>query len=812
MTHKMQSKLLLLLGILAMGTVQADYYWNSSGIDFADPSCWDSSGGNCVFGGYGTALRETGEGGTLCTFSKAESITPPAGLWVETRDSTVSVIWRKADNATDDAGLTVKGKITVGTGLKGDLVIKSGTFSCSGDFYVTDGTSSSTLDIEKEASLSSGGECVFVTGKGGEATVTLNGGRFLPRKLWIGSRFDKTADACSATFTMNGGYLQTNNGDDIVVGGHNNATGKFLMNGGEVRCGKQFFVPWRGNGVLIMKGGDIYIPAAYDLTICQESSSVSSDVQLYGGLIHTDKLVIQNNGTSKNLLVDGGGFAPVSNKADWLASVTIPVGEQGIVLDTDGFDATLAATLEPKVEGGFVKVIKKGAGTLTLPMFPENYLLSIEEGMVKLPTGATLEEGAVTTAEQGAVVVDPNAEDAEAVLLRIKDANASALTIYVTGCEKVLTTDEETGDTLVKAGASFKVDGEPCTWLGTYSTKWNDLRNWSWSRVPADNEPITIPAGKTVYRDFAWTPNGDARITGAGEIVMAKAPLTINWTGYFGGFEGTLTIQEGCYVWDSCGLHGEGGDVSSGFGNSTTVRLAGGCISRFGSKGGTNNEHVYNFEVVEGTVNEAYNYESRDSKGGCNVNFRKGIRGGGKLSFASSFRTVTFNDNFSNFTGELELRGYQYAFSSFQNGTCRVKAGANLTTTTMAVGSPATFLVEGDVSWVNYTIAAQGTFGGGANTKVASIAFDPESKFSFIDNGALSDTTQEYVGFTSKQPITVLPKIVQNLKTPKGLWKVYVRENTTTSTDETTGETTTTVDSYSLCAGFNAYGFMIYIR
>ena len=181
------------------------------------------------------------------------------------------------------------------------------------------------------------------------------------------------------------------------------------------------------------------------------------------------------------------------------------------------------------------------------------------------------------------------------------------------------------------------------------------------------------------------------------------------------------------------------------------------------------------------------------------MNFRNGIRGGGKLSFASSFRTVKFYDDFSNFTGELELSGYQYAFSSFQNGTCRVKDGANLATTTMAVGSPATFLVEGDVSWVNDTIAAQGTFGGGANTKVASIAFDPESKFSFIDDGALLDTTQEYVGLTSTQPITVLPKIVQNLKTPKGLWKVYMRENTTTSTDEASGETTTTVDLFPLC-------------
>lgn len=802
MRKTMRCQLILLSGVLVAGALQADRYWTCNGIDFADAASWQNTSGNWVFGGHGPALKETGEGGVLCTFSKAVRVAE--GLWVETQNENLSVIWKKADDATDDAGLTVGQNLTIGTGMLGHLVVKSGTYTAGGELYVANGTSVSSLSIEAAASLSSMGECVFALGKNAQVDVQLNGGRFMPSKLWIGSRYNATADACSATFTMNGGYLETKAGNDIVVGGNNNATGAFIMNEGEVRCGKQFFVSWRGNGSLTMKGGDIYIPAAYNVSMCGDGGAVSSDVKLYGGRIHTDNFEMAANGTRKSLLVDGGGFAPVSNKGDWLSGVSIPVGLNGVVLDTDGFDAILAATLVPTMEGEEVKVIKRGEGCLTLPTLPENLNLVIEEGTVKVPTGATL--AAVATGEKGALFVDP-AEDAEATLLTIK-GDTGNLSIFVTGCEKVVTVDDD-GHTLVKAGAALKVEGEPCVWTGAYTTDWFEPRNWSWNAVPADNEPVEIPEGKKVCRNRYWETN--AQITGSGEIVMAKAEMRIKAISHFADFRGTLTIEQGCFVWDDCGLHGEGGDTSSFLGRNSTVRLAGGRISRFGGKGLTSNEYVYDFEVVKGTENVCYNYESRDW-GGANVRFTQGIRGGGKLVFGSSHRSVAFSGDFSDFTGELELSGESYAFSSFQNGTCRVKSGANLGTSAMAVGGLAKFFVEGDTSWVNYTIAADGTFGGGANTKVASIAFDPEAKFTFIDEGALSDTTVDYVGLTSTQPIETLPKRTEEMRTARGAWRFIVRENTTTTTDEASGETTTTVESYSLCGTFRPNGLTITIR
>ena len=87
------------------------------------------------------------------------------------------------------------------------------------------------------------------------------------------------------------------------------------------------------------------------------------------------------------------------------------------------------------------------------------------------------------------------------------------------------------------------------------------------------------------------------------------------------------------------------------------------------------------------------------------------------------------------------------------------------------------------------------------SASVEGITFAAGATLEMLDDGALSDTTQEYVLLTSATPITgPLPSLV-NAQTARGKWKLAKK-------DVVENETTV----YQLVADFRSQGFLIIVQ
>lgn len=260
---------------------------------------------------------------------------------------------------------SVGGELMLAEGKSGaattTMDISGGTIKVVGFSRAAVGSNSSATITMSNGEFDTDNEFVLASGTGSTAEMTLSGGTFTPRKLWIGSHYSHTSSGCNATFTMTGGILATDNDQDIVVGGNANAVGTFNMQGGTVNCGKRFHIAWRGSGTLNMTGGDIYVPAGQDLCFNNDAGT-SATMQLNGGTFHTDTITMSTReGVTQALTVNGGSFAPVTDKADWLSGVPMTVGANGIGLASGGHSATFSANLTPAAEEQPIKAVFTGA-------------------------------------------------------------------------------------------------------------------------------------------------------------------------------------------------------------------------------------------------------------------------------------------------------------------------------------------------------------------------------------------------------------------------------------------------------------------
>lgn len=260
---------------------------------------------------------------------------------------------------------SVGGQLMLAEGRSGTATttmnIAGGSIKVVGFSRAAVGSISSATITMSDGTFDTDNEFVLASGTGSTADMTLSGGTFTPKKLWIGSHYSHTSSGCNATFTMTGGTLATDSDQDIVVGGNANAVGIFNMQGGTVNCGKRFHIAWRGSGTLNMTGGDIYVPAGQDLCFNNDTGT-SATMQLNGGTFHTDTITMSTrDGVTQTLTVNGGSFAPVTDKADWLLDVPITVGANGIGLASGGHSATLSANLTPAAEEQPIKAVFTGA-------------------------------------------------------------------------------------------------------------------------------------------------------------------------------------------------------------------------------------------------------------------------------------------------------------------------------------------------------------------------------------------------------------------------------------------------------------------
>ena len=308
--------------------------------------------------------------------------------------------------------------------------------------------------------------------------------------------------------------------------------------------------------------------------------------------------------------------------------------------------------------------------------------------------------------------------------------------------------------------------------------------------------------GKLV-REKDWTPS--YKIDGSGELVIDACKLTLNNTTQLAGFAGNVVLTNNARLSIQPGF-----DSTTTLGASSHLKMAGGVIERFGIKGGSNNETVWNVEVVEGTDNEWYNRECRGGNS-MNLDFRGSFTGAGYLLFNSLWdggRRVRFYTDFTGFTGTMRLTSDgRFDFNApIKGGTIIADNGVNIISSAITVDGGA-LLLNNDCT-INgspaISVSSSSTFGGCATTKVRSVTFSAGAKFRFTAEDALTDMSQTYVGLTTTEPISGPLPILENADNERGKWKLVVRE--------IPAETEEGSPTYQLVASFRPKGFVIIIN
>ena len=911
---------------LWIGNGAADSYFTLNGGVFTNQSY------TCIgYGGYSRTATMTVNGGTFRQNSNTFIVGQGNHSGCKGVFNLISGSVDTAANATcsenqgtsemniSGGSFKVGGQLMLAEGKSGaattTMDISGGTIKVVGFSRAAVGSNSSATITMSDGTFDTDNEFVLASGTGSTAEMTLSGGTFTPRKFWVGSHYSYTGSGCTANFTMTGGTLETDNDQDIVVGGNANAVGTFNMQGGTVNCGNTFHIAWNGSGTVNMSGGDIYLRSGKNLYFAEHGTSAT--MNFTGGTIHTDNIVMGTGDTgtaTTSLTVNGGSFAPVTDKADWLSGVPMTVGANGIGLASGGHSATLSANLTPAAEEQPIKAVFTGADRTGVISFSSSTFEQIDSfeiasnGVMVVAMGGTVEKPLKIDAD-GTLVVDVSGQiltDGDYDLVKLSgglvDTTVSSANVDIAGLPGVATLTYTVENNVLKVNVSglermvLNVNGGEWTaadtWKGETSgtvrafgakdraafviaeddTVQTVLVNTDVAPLGVDVEvtgensyalikghgtfapaelcvkgtiglagdaegPLNLDValertlegdvdvskalfaegtvnlltslhmdstvnGKVV-RGKDWTPS--YKIDGTGELVIDACKLTLNNTTQLAGFAGNVVLTNNARLSIQPGFDG-----TTTLGASSHLKMAGGVIERFGIKGGSNNETVWNVEVVEGTDNEWYNRECRGGNS-MNLDFRGSFTGAGYLLFNSRWdggRRVRFYTDFTGFTGTMRLTSDgRFDFNApIKGGTIIADNGVNIISSAITVDGGA-LLLNNDCT-INgspaISVSSSSTFGGCATTKVRSVTFSAGAKFRFTAEDALTDMSQTYVGLTTTEPISGPLPILENADNERGKWKLVVRE--------IPAETEEGSPTYQLVASFRPMGFNIIIN
>ncbi len=479
----------------------------------------------------------------------------------------------------------VGGQLMLAEGKSGaattTMDISGGTIKVVGFSRAAVGSNSSATITMSNGEFDTDNEFVLASGAGSTAEMTLSGGSFTPKKFWIGSHHNHTSSGCTATFTMTGGTLETDNDQDIVVGGNANAVGTFNMQGGTVNCGKKFHIAWRGSGTLNMTGGDIYVPAGQDLCFNNDTGT-SATMQLDGGTFHTDTITMSTrDGVTQTLTINGGSFAPVTDKADWLADVPMTVGPNGIGLASGGHSATLSANLTPAAAEQPIKAVFTGADRTGVISFSSSTFEQIDSfeiapnGVMVVAKGGAVEKP-LKIDEDGTLVVDVSGQiitdgDYDLVTLSggLVDTTVSSANVDIAGLPGVATLTYTVENSVLKVNVS----GLERMVLNVNGGDWSGATTWKGETSgmvrafgERDRAAFVIAEDDTVQTVLVNTdvaPLGvDVEVTGENSYALIKGhgsftsdDVTVNGVlGFAGDNEGALDVGNTL-------LHVEGGKI-----------------------------------------------------------------------------------------------------------------------------------------------------------------------------------------------------------------------------------------------------------
>ena len=229
-------------------------------------------------------------------------------------------------NRTADLGgqtVALSGPIWVLTRAEIPVRIANGTVSCS------------DLNIRNDSSLAS----LTLT----NVDLTVNGSVNVASHYKVGGRGSLTVES-GRLWATDLRLVQTNIEESVV-----------RINGGEARF--HWFCCSRrggGDGLLELNGGTLMVPG---FTYISEKDGPLAEVD---GTTNINMRLVMNGGTLKACPDNGGGIHTWDFVPKWMR---VTLGEDGAVVDTNGYDLPFQATNLTVVanDGGFTK---KGAGTL----------------------------------------------------------------------------------------------------------------------------------------------------------------------------------------------------------------------------------------------------------------------------------------------------------------------------------------------------------------------------------------------------------------------------------------------------------------
>lgn len=751
-----------------------------------------------------------------------------------------------------------------GSGADGTFIMKGGSVNVKNYTYVSYGNGTGHFIMDGGTYYQTNN--VFIVGQGGNAdaygecivsngtisvpnlwiaenakpgTLTMEGGEFISRGE---TQMSRNSGAGKGTIILNGGTLSV-----FRFVGSSGTGGEVIFNGGTLKAldNRGDFIPDIANCEFkIAAGGAVFDTNGKNVTV---ADTLTNAVGLVG------------NGT---IAKKGLGTLTISSSLDlertFKFTIDTDLGAVGVgtiaLTGSNTLEAGDKITVEidpVNVETNVAYTVMTGLGELTIADIVltgtdfYSYTGEVTDGTLSVtlqygptaPITARYDNGAWGVYNYNNELI-PNGTATNLTTYVFNGSEpAGDIATYAVGHKVLLESGTIAIDSAVTAGNVAVADGATVTINGSGAASFAADFLVNNGTLVFDGEitldaslssgTISIAEGAVLH--LAKSQTITCYVEGGGEMVVdSGVTLTVGATGsgetfkrgteWFQPFEGTLTISTGAILADMTDLHGENAGQGPYYflGTGTTLKMAGGTISRFG--GSTNSEYIQDVVIAEGTTSVWNNSLSRSGNQGVSLNLTGTFSGTGTLQANCSGRSYRFYSDLSEFGGVVEMTGSAFEFRQVVSGGTWI---ANPTAVLMGyIGgvrsevavTNATLVLKGSheqtfdgnnnvISTGTYTIGADATLGVAENATVEGITFAADATLEMLDDGALSNTEATYVALTSATPITgPLPMLVQETN-KRGKWKLRVREVTE---DETT--------VYQLVAEFRPAGFIIIVQ
>lgn len=278
-------------------------------------------------------------------------------------------VGRNGANATVnlDAGTITAAVLNIGqdSASVGTFHQAGGSVSTTGIIHLGTGATSSGTYHLTGGTVNAGGE--LWVGGSGTGVVNQSGGTLTTSQWFVLSRFN----GANGTYNLTGGTVNaaTVGGNVVIVS--EGGTGELNVSGGTFTSGSNIWVAegygGSGTGKLNVSGtGNVVATGEVRLAL---SAGTTATVDLDGGTLQADN--VSNGGGTGIFNFNGGTLKAGDHHGGFMNGLTrANVRDGGAVIDTNGFDVTIAQNLlhsnlvgDNAIDGGLTK---NGNGTLTV--------------------------------------------------------------------------------------------------------------------------------------------------------------------------------------------------------------------------------------------------------------------------------------------------------------------------------------------------------------------------------------------------------------------------------------------------------------